>query len=60
MSVNRTMNGRRIPYGIRRMLAHRPTSGRLRMSSMTFPTYIDATTPQKKSGCSIARSGPGR
>jgi hypothetical protein len=29
------------------------------MRSMTFPIYIDATTPQKTSGCSVMRKGPG-
>ena len=38
MSVNASTSGKRIEYGIFSTLTHRPTSGRFRISRMTFPT----------------------
>src|SRR5438552_19002172 len=56
---NARMAGYRSGYGTRSTFTNNPTSGRLRMSKTTFPTYIDAMKPQKSSGCCLMRSGPG-
>ena len=53
------MSGNRTWYGTRRNCTHRPISGRLRISSMTLPTYMLAMTPQKTSGCCVISIGPG-
>ena len=36
-----------------------PISGRFKTRSMTFPVYMLVITPQKISGCSFTKSGPG-
>src|SRR5438552_23311 len=53
------MSGNRMPYGTRKSCTHSPMSGKLSTSSIAFPTYMLAITPQKISGCSLMRSGPG-
>ena len=54
------MTSTRYLYGTVSMRAQRPTSGRLRTSSMILPVTIEAMTPQNMSGCSVINSGPGR
>src|ERR1044071_7044340 len=44
---------------MRSTFTNSPTSGRLSSSSMTLPTNIEATKPQKTLGCSFTRVGPG-
>src|SRR6185437_3527794 len=46
-------------YGTRSRFTKRPTSGRLRISKITLPTYIEAMKPQKRRGSCWIRSGPG-
>ena len=44
---------------MRSTLTNRPTSGRLRASSIRLPTYMEATKPQNTCGCSVTSCGPG-
>ena len=50
-------NSRR--YGTRSRRTHRPTSGRLMMSSIRLPIHIEAIMPQNSSGCLVMTCGPG-
>jgi hypothetical protein len=53
------MIGYRNGYGTRSRFTNSPTRGRLRMSRITLPTYIEAMKPQNSLGLSWMRSGPG-
>jgi hypothetical protein len=48
-----------MPNGILISFTHMPTKGRFKIKSITFPIYMEAITPQKTSGCSVIRNGPG-
>ena len=56
---NSRIKGNRILYGIFRIFTHIPMSGKFKTRSITFPTYMLATTPQNTSGCSVSINGPG-
>ncbi len=55
----RMTRGKRILFGILKMLAKRGTNGRLSRRRIKFPIYILAITPQKSSGCWPIIKGPG-
>src|SRR4026207_1746996 len=44
---------------MRSTFTNSPTKGRLSSSSITLPTYMEATKPQKISGRSVTSEGPG-
>jgi len=54
--ITRGPNNRK---GILSNCTHRPTRGIFKITKKTFPTYIDAISPQKTSGCSVINRGPG-
>src|SRR3989338_1842462 len=56
---NTRMDGYRIGYGTRSRFTKRPTSGRLRISRTTLPTYMEAMKLQNSSGWFLMSSGPG-
>src|SRR4051812_11776023 len=59
MTQNIMISGYRYAYGMRRRGTNSPTNGRVSASSITLPTYIQATKPQNPSGWSFTNDGPG-
>jgi hypothetical protein len=55
----RKIKGARRTYGILSTCTQRPIIGRFKSISMPFPIYMLAMNPQKISGCSEMRKGPG-
>ena len=59
MTAKAMIAGKSTRYGIVSIFTQMPMSGRLRSTSMRFPTHIDTMRPQKSSGSSLITFGPG-
>ena len=59
MTQNAMMAGNKKRYGTVRSFTQIPISGRLRMTSMTLPTHIEAIRPQNREGFDVITVGPG-